>query len=236
METFFGPQIKIAISKKSDGPMNFVGEELFFDGERRMNRAEFLKRSMGISATQTVTPFLKHGNDVEVVYYHNAVLENLPCDAVITGKKKLCLTMTLADCPPVVFFDPINEVIAVAHCGWKPLSKNIIENTVEKMKAQFNCNPKSLRVFIGPGICVNEFEIGPEVAQKFGWFPKGKVFFNLQVEIEKQLDFAGIVKDNILTSKECTHCSYGEFGPKYFSHRRDHLDPLQAQMCCIMMV
>ncbi len=240
MDQFFGPQVRIAISNKSHGPMNLLGHE-DFDGERRANRGCFLKYVMKCEGKDTAVPALYHDNKVEIVYNHNHLVESLKADSIITHKKNLCLTMTMADCPTVCFLEPLQQVIALTHCGWRPLSRNIIDNTVEKMKLDLNCDPKIMKVYVGPGICHKEFEIGPDVALKFGWDVKNKIFFNLQEEIRKQLLFAGILEENILFSPECTHHSEAystDTGRRYkfFSHRRDHLEPISAQMCCMMLI
>jgi copper oxidase (laccase) domain-containing protein len=50
-------------------------------------------------------------------------------DAMITSSDQIVLGMNVADCFPIVYFDPIKFKIALIHGGWKPLFQNILELT-----------------------------------------------------------------------------------------------------------
>lgn len=234
MNNFFPDKLKIKFSTKADGPMNFVGHE-YYDSERRANRAQFLK-SLNILAIQTVTPKVFHGAHIESVSAHNPIYGSILADAIITDKRELALTMTFGDCPPVIVYDPETLVLAIIHAGWKPLASKIIEKTVEKMKTDFNCFTGNLHAFIGPGICEEHYEVGPEVALKFGVDTHGeKTYLSLENEIKNQL-----LNQNIINIKHCGECtlhSENENGKeKYFSWRRDHSDPLETGMAVVTMI
>jgi YfiH family protein len=235
IEEFFGPKVEVKISTKSDGPMNFVGHE-HFDSERRANRAQFLSRRMGLKLTDVVMPQMIHGSTVMCVDQHNPIWEMVKADAIVTGKPRLGLTMTMGDCPPVLLYDPVTEVIAAIHGGWKSLHAKIIENTISSMKANFNVDPANIRAYVGPGICHKCFEIGPEVARKFGVETLKNVYFSLQNEIDTRLLSCGVLRRNMEDSLECTVCTKkdGE-NPKYFSWRRDRTEPLSVQMAVIII-
>lgn len=227
---FEGKFIGISFSEKKDGPMNFVGHELF-DSERRANRAQFLK-SLGFRADQTVVPKVVHGSHIQCVSMHNPIYGSVTADAIITDKKGLVLTMNFGDCPPVALYDPINEVLALVHCGWKPLSAAIIKKTLEKMRSEYNCFTRNITAFIGPGICQEHYEVGPEVAIKFGIETRGeKMLLDLVDQICKQLVDSGVRGRNIINCGECTYHEENESGKdKYFSWRRDKSNPLDVNM------
>lgn len=232
----FGNKLEFHFSSKEDGPMNFVGHE-FYDGERRANRAMFLKYKLGAKATDTVVPKPMHTGRAEVVDTHNPIYGVPACDAVITGKKGLVLTMTAGDCPPVVLYDPVNEVAALIHAGWKPLVAGIIANTLEAMRIQLNCHAGNIKAYIGPGICRQCYEVREDVWKKFGYpadlSPSGKYYLSLSEEIDKRLQEGGVSKMNILATTECTmHTGDGE---KYFSWRGDRSDPLETNMAALVL-
>ncbi|NUU99534.1 hypothetical protein XO12_05290 [Marinitoga sp. 1154] len=88
-------------------------------------------------------------------------------DGLITNKKNLFLVTLYADCTPIYFFDPVKEVIALAHSGWKGTVKKIGEKTVLKMIKEFGCNPKDILVALGPSIGPESFEVKEDVKNFF---------------------------------------------------------------------
>jgi polyphenol oxidase len=38
---------------------------------------------------------------------------------LITSEKDLVLSVLVADCVPIIFYDEIKNIIAVAHAGWR---------------------------------------------------------------------------------------------------------------------
>ena len=89
-----------------------------------------------------------HSNIVKIV---NDINPN-KCDALITNKTNTPLMVMVADCIPILFFDPIKKVIGVAHAGREGTFNNIIKNTIDKMIEAYNCEPKDIEVELGPSI------------------------------------------------------------------------------------
>lgn len=235
MNNLFGEKIKYNVSTISDGPMNYLGHELY-DAERRANRNQFLNRKCNIRSDEQVMPKLYHGARVEAVSKHNPIYGSLSCDALVTDVKGLALTMTFADCPTVFLYDPVAQAIGLIHAGWKPVTHDVIANTIIKMQQSYNTDPANLSARIGPGICENCWEVGPEVAIQFGYGVNNKVYLNLKDKIQDKLEEAGVKAANILTDIECTKCTTRGVDPKYYSWRRDHSDPLDCNMAVFLMV
>ena len=95
------------------------------------------------------------------------ILTNIPstqpmCDALVTNKKGLQLTVKTADCAPILLADPENKIIAAVHAGWKGAFQGIIESTLLKMlslgaKIEFIC------AAIGPHLTQKSFQVSPEM-------------------------------------------------------------------------
>lgn len=84
-------------------------------------------------------------------------------DACITGETgRVCVVMT-ADCLPVLFTDRHGSRVAVAHAGWRGLAAGVVENAL----GGFDCEPADVRVWLGPAIGPEAFEVGDEVRQAF---------------------------------------------------------------------
>ena len=230
---YFGPHILFGWSSRVDGAMNQVGHEEY-DNERRANRLEFLSHQFG--RVPFVAPRLQHGAVCEAVEVAAPTEGIVVADALVTGTRGLVLTVGMGDCSPVFFYDPKKEVIAIAHCGWKGILAGVIESTIEKMRSSFNCYRDDIRVLIGTGICMDCYEVGPEVARKFMIPAIGKVHLSLTREIEQNLLESGIWNTHISAAVDCTSHTTGPSGePKYFSHRRDKVEPVNTQLAAIMM-
>ena len=73
-------------------------------------------------------------------------------DALITNLCDLPLTVRVADCGPVFFFDPVRRAIGLAHSGRAGTELNIVGATIAQMEAEFGSNPADLIVQLGPCI------------------------------------------------------------------------------------
>ncbi len=65
-------------------------------------------------------------------------------DAVITDRKGVCIGVTTADCVPVLVYDPVKNILAAAHAGWKGTVTKIVYKTILAMMAHFGCDPPFL--------------------------------------------------------------------------------------------
>ena len=145
------------------------------------------------------------------------------CDALITDQKNIMLTILTADCVPILLFDPITNVIAVVHAGWKGTQQEIVLKTVQKMQKEFNANPKNIVAGIAPSIGECCYEVDWNVAQHFDNIKNAYT----QKEDKYQLDLphinhhqllkAGLQSEHIELSNICTACNV----QNYFSYRKE---------------
>lgn len=146
-------------------------------------------------------------------------VSNIDADALITNLKGVVLSVLTADCVPILLFDKKKEVIAVVHSGWRGTYKEITFKTVERMKKEFNSNPKDILASIAPSIAKCCYEVDEDVAKFFqeGLTPlKDKKFMLDLVLINKnQLIRSGV--ENIEMSNICTSCNK----EKFFSYRKE---------------
>ena len=88
-------------------------------------------------------------------------------DAMITNLPGVTIGVRTADCIPVLLYDPVKKAAAAIHSGWRGTVSKIIGKTVIKMQSTYASQPSDILAFIGPGICVDCFQVGDEVALKF---------------------------------------------------------------------
>jgi len=151
-------------------------------------------------------------------------------DGLITNRKNVAIVTFYADCVPVYFFDPVKEVIAISHSGWRGTVKEIAKETILKMKSEFGCDCENIETAIGPSIKQCCFEVGEAVFREFvnklPWsesyckksISENKWLINLQGIIEQTLRNSGVSDEKICNSKICTKCNKETF----FSYRGDN--------------
>lgn len=190
----------------------------------KVNRAK-LGAALGDMRRPQVYLQQVHGGDVfHVTEPPDRTAEPLPGDALITARTDVFLVLLFADCVPVLFYDPIERAVGVAHGGWRGLAAGILGHTVQAMQRAFGSRPDRIQAAIGPHIGVCCYEVSEDVADQFASVPRairldkdGHRFLNLARVARAQLTEAGLDPDNVSTSAACTSC----FTDVYFSHRAE---------------
>ena len=220
--------VNFGTSKKSDGQMRLLSWS-----EAVENRRRFFG-SLGFDPTRVVATLLEQGTRINVVSTSDIGSDFKHGDGLITNEKNLCLTVTVADCLPIFFHDESRGAIGIAHAGWKGVVKNIASVMVEKMEQEFDCDPQSLKVSIGPHIKSCHFKIQENILFEFSAYQKfvsrrdGEIFVDLEKIVRGQLLEAGVGEANLEISKVCTACDQ-----EYFSYRRDNPEEVVSQVAYI---
>ena len=222
--------ILAAISLREDKNMK-VYHETGKDLIALINRKKFLNK-LGLTENKVVSAKAVHGDNVEIATSEDCGNYIPETDGLITNQKNVYLSVTVADCLPVVIFEPLKEILCLIHCGWMGLEKKIIKKAVEKMTGNFDVNPEDLLAGIGPSIGGCHFEVKEDFLSKFKSYPEailkkhGKNYVNLKDIAKKQLEAARIKEGNIEISPICTYCH----SDKYFSFRKDKSRPVEAMI------
>lgn len=145
-------------------------------------------------------------------------------DAMITAVPGTALAILVADCAPVVLFDPVHRAAGVAHSGRAGTLRGVLPKTVGAMTAAFGTAPGDLLIGIGPAIGTASYEIGPaevtEVTAAFGaaggrlLTPSGRpghALFDLKGAIRGQLRAAGVPEDSVHDLAIDTRTSTADF-------------------------
>jgi YfiH family protein len=183
----------------------------------RENRKCFFSQ-LNISEDELAIPHQCHSNMVADVAKPG---EYNSCDALTTNKDHVALVITIADCVPILLYDPVQKVIGIVHAGWKGTSNAIMCETIDKMKKVYSCSPTNLYAFIGPSAGSCCYEVGKEVAinfeEKIVSYHNKKFFLDLKGENKNQLLQSGLSISKIELSPDCTICR----NDLYHSYRRD---------------
>ena len=167
-------------------------------------------------------------------------------DALITQQRGVAIALSFADCTPIALYDPIEQVIGIAHGGWRGTARGIAMATIDAMVEQFGSQPRNIYAGIGPAIgpCCYEvsqnvqdlfmgqqhFEDVPAQEQYRNFVRESAVFSmvhlpdkeSLRLDLWKtnrhQLLMAGLLPEHIDVAALCTSCHVDRF----FSHRAEH--------------
>lgn len=138
-------------------------------------------------------------------------------DGHVTHVPGVLLTVTVADCVPVFIADPARRAVGLLHAGWRGVAAGVVRSGIEAMREAFGSSPADLAVHLGPAICGQCYEVGPEVFRALGEpAPATPRPIDLRRIIGRRAGVAGVCVERVTASSECTLCGDG----RYYSHRR----------------
>lgn len=182
--------------------------------------------AVGRSRNSIFDSWLVHGDQVLVADAPRPMEWQRPpqADIIITNKPEVTLFMRYADCVPLLFYDPVQQAIGLAHAGWKGSLLKVAARTVEALQAHYGSRPDDLVACVGPAISAQHYEIGSEVAEQvqavFGGqaealLPQlnGAPHFDLRAANRLALEEVGV--EQIEVAELCTY----EHNEDWFSYR-----------------
>ena len=130
-------------------------------------------------------------------------------DALLEDQPGSVVAVKTADCIPVLLVDERRRAVAAVHAGWRGTVTGIAGEAVAAMGRRFGTRAEDLHAAIGPGIGKCCYEVGAEVAARFGGQGRGHI--DLAAANFRQLEEAGVTGRRIYASNLCTMCRAEEF-------------------------
>lgn len=207
-----------------------------------------LAAALGLALDDWVAASQVHGSRVALVgaaergrgaYQQASALPET--DALITAQPGLLLSLRLADCVPILLFDPAHHAVGLAHAGWRGTVAHVAAATVQAMTAAFGSRADDLWAGIGPAIGPCCYAIGGDVAgqvqaalpwatevldERPGGSPRyitdsamyrGSLYLDLWEANRRALLAAGLRPKHIEVAALCSACHTEEF----YSHRAE---------------
>lgn len=135
---------------------------------------EYLAQNIGVSGIDWVCANQVHGLKavrVTAADKGKGALDTITaiknCDALYTNDKEVPLLISVADCMPILLYDPVHHAISAVHAGWKGVKGDLPVHVLEAMKNDFNTDPREVIVYMGPHIGPHSFEVGEDLAEQF---------------------------------------------------------------------
>lgn len=129
---------------------------------------------------------------------------DVPHDALVTRELNHALFLPVADCVSAAFYDPIHQILGLAHLGRHSLEQRGGQKFVTYLKDHYDCEPRDIRVWLGPAPAKAVYPI---------WALDNKGMKEVTFE---QLREAGILAENIInnaaeTNKDQNYFSHSEY-------------------------
>lgn len=178
-----------------------------------MQRWRQLRDELAPGGARLASAAQVHGSNV-VVHSHDwrGWLRVDSADGHVATDRGLALAVSAADCVPVFIAHP-SGAAAMLHSGWRGTAARIVERGIEAL-AQRGFAAVELRVHLGPAICGDCYEVGPDVYRELTGEEAGKPrTVDLRGLIAAQARAAGV--RHVTRTSSCTRCN----NDKFFSHR-----------------
>jgi polyphenol oxidase len=181
-----------------------------------LRRWEGLREAVG--AGGVVVARQVHGSRVAL---HDAPSPGLrlaapAADGHVTRAPGLLLAVSVADCVPVFLVDGDARGVALLHAGWRGVAAGILEEGVAALSGRLGVAVRDLHLHLGPSICGECYEVGPEVHGALGLpVPPGPTPLDLRHILARRALALGVPEGQITRSAHCTRRGPGSF----FSHR-----------------
>ncbi|MBR1754413.1 peptidoglycan editing factor PgeF [bacterium] len=176
-----------------------------------------IKDYLGVE--RLIRPGQTHSDNVEIV---DECIDYNNVDALILNVPNTAIYLNFADCTPVILYDEVLNISAIAHAGWRGTASKIVQKTAFKMFNELGSKPKNVSAVIGPCISFEEFETYEEAINLLKASVKNhKGLFNgryadLKGINAEQLREIGIEKTDI-----CPYCTVRD-NDKFFSYRKEN--------------
>ena len=153
-------------------------------------------------------------------------------DALAVSRRNLPVSVLAADCVLVALASPEEQLLVVAHAGWRGMAAGILGRSI----AEFE-RPSGVLGVIGPAIGPCHYEVGEDVALAVasgsgagvvGDRREGRRYLDLPRTAAKAFRATGV--RSIEVSDLCTAC----LPDRFFSHRRDGLTGRQALVSMVL--
>ncbi len=152
--------------------------------------------------------------------------EQFEYDALVTALSGLALTVSTADCLPILVADTRRPAVAAIHAGWRGTVWRIAERTVQTLRERYGTDPRDCVAALGPGIRGCCYQVDAPVIEPLsralpGWHDcveaqgAGRWLLDLAAANRRLLEAAGLEPAAIHDAGLCTRCRPDLF----FSHR-----------------
>ena len=204
-KTLKHPNLKHAFCLRSGGVSPDPYKSLncsYYVGDQNINvkkNHELILKTLNFEKSFSVKQV--HSNKVVCAEDHFNKNTEIEADAIICKSFDLAISVTTADCAPILIFDRKELIVGVAHAGWKGAVKGITDNLIEHFQMNGSLI-ENILVAIGPCIGKASFEVKSDMikacikedclSERFFINKSNSDFFDLGGYLVKKLQNKGL--------------------------------------------
>lgn len=207
----FDKNMLLAYSESSDGNIDYRFSP---KKEVKANRDKIFT-SLKLSSGQMIEGQQIHSNRILALNSENSKMWRgmnvTGVDGFVTDQKDIALMLRVADCVPVLLYDPKRSIISLVHAGWKGAVSGIHVEALAQMEKRYESVPGQVKVWLGPCIKAPCFvsEVEPDQIADPAWKPfikksKNHWVIDLPGYITASLVAQGINPKHIKSDPACT--------------------------------
>jgi len=218
---FFGDSKSspITIQKCRELESKFVVQDLIV---KEISKIEYFdsNKLFFLDQTHSTDHIIISGNNIDLVKSFR-----YRGDFIVTDQVNVCIGVLTADCLPIIFFDKIKKILAIAHAGWKGSVSNIVGHTLNSMKNNFGSEPVNIQITFAANAKSCCYEVSKDFVDNLDSslvdssikVNNEKIYFDLANYNKLLLLKSNIPEENINTNYNiCTICNLD-----YCSYRRN---------------
>lgn len=146
-------------------------------------------------------------------------------DGCFTAKKNLALSVRVADCVPIFFWDSDFRMIGIVHAGWRGTLSKIALRFVENVENLLGISSGRLLYSLGPSIGKCCYRVGDDLLKAFrkSW-PEADTLFTantsglyLDLRAANRSLLSPLGVKEVASLDICTHCQ----AKRFYSYRRE---------------
>jgi len=218
------------ISRRPHGSLN-VSFKVEDDPVRVAENRTLLSRALGMDLSRGVSLDQVHGDRVLKWDQAGPPPDGGPLgkgDGIITNLPGVPLMILVADCLPILIYDPVHKAAGLAHAGWRGTVGHTAVKTLFAMGEAYGTRPEEVRVALGPciGPCCYEvgWDVKDEFSRSFPWASEilapsalNRWKLDMPQAHARQLLEAGVREENLIRSGLCTV----KHNDLFYSHRAE---------------
>ena len=180
-------------------------------GDERANVEENRRRFYSAAGIETermklVYQHQIHSTNINYVEGDENIVSD--SDALMTNNPNVVVAVSIADCTPVLIYDPKTHLTAAIHAGWRGTEQMITLTAVRRL-IEHGANPLDLHCFVRASASKERYEVGFDVATMFEKkylteLGEGKFLLDVKQANADQLVYAGVPNKQIEICERCT--------------------------------
>lgn len=226
-------ECQMLFSTKKDGNMSYKYEEskIVLANRNKWFEKNKIKKDLAINIKTVNKNIIKELNNNDIKNLKDNIIF---ADCVITEIPEIFLYLNFGDCIPCLIYDTKKSVMAMVHLGWISVVNNLVDEVVEKMINQYNCQEENLKVILGPSIKKESYLFENPLQLKL---PEWKQYCQ-KINNDYSVDLVGYVSDH-LKNKQIENITISEIDTykdnnmfSNYRHNKDEKDLSDGRFIC----